>query len=469
MERLRRDSEAAIGAGNLTIPDAHRLLTHKASPPCIPSRRNRNKKLPASKRLYKMGHTVENLFAKLKDRRPIATRYHRYARNLPLCRPPGGHSHLLVMSPEPRRISMGFGQWLGLLALLAALLLLWSLKGVLLVLFGAVVLSVALNLPVRAIQGHCGWRRSWALLVVLLGLSMALLVGSVVLAPPFVKEFRELIEKLPEALNTLLALIDANYRTVILNIYGSDSELPDSLAELFRTRTDVGNALERSLQGLLGLVGNLGGGLLKVVFVLILAVMLTAQPKPYQALAIRLAPSFYRRRLQVVLSQCDSALGNWMTGLLISSFCVAGLAGIGLAVLGIKPVVANALLAGLLNVIPNIGPTVSTVFPASSALLDSPWRALAVVVLYLVIQNVESYLITPWVMHKQVKLLPGLALLSQFVFAVLLGPLGLLMALPLVVVLQVLVREVLIHDVMDRWLLGGGAAGAATAREGPED
>ncbi|MYI88421.1 MAG: hypothetical protein F4074_07625, partial [Synechococcus sp. SB0672_bin_10] len=62
-----------------------------------------------------------------------------------------------------------------------------------------------------------------------------------------------------------------------------------------------------------------------------------------------------------------------------------------------------------------------------------------------------------------------LALLSQFVFAVLLGPLGLLMALPLVVVLQVLVREVLIHDVMDRWPLGGGAAGAATAREGPED
>ncbi|KKZ14281.1 MAG: hypothetical protein TH68_05375, partial [Candidatus Synechococcus spongiarum 142] len=139
-----------------------------------------------------------------------------------------------------------------------------------------------------------------------------------------------------------------------------------------------------------------------------------------------------------------------------------------LAVLGVKPVVANALVAGLLNVIPNIGPTISTVFPASVALLDSPWRAMAVVVLYLVIQNVESYLITPFVMHKQVKLLPGLALLSQFVFTILLGPLGLLMALPLVVVLQVLVREVLIHDVMDRWLLGG-AAGVATVRGGQED
>ena len=363
---------------------------------------------------------------------------------------------------------MGFGQWLGLLALLAALLLLWSLKDVLLVFFSAVVLSLALNLPVRAIQHHWGWRRSWSVVLVLLALSVVVVVSSVVLVPPFVKGFRELIETLPQALNTLLELIDANYQAVIVNIYGSDSELPGSLAELFRTSTDVGNALERSLQGLLGLVGNLGGGLLRVVLVVALAVMLTAQPKPYQALAIRLAPSFYRRRLQVVLSHCDSALGNWVVGLLISSFCVAVMAGIGLALLGVKPVVANALLAGLLNVIPNIGPTISTIFPASVALLDSPWRAVMVLVLYLVIQNVESYLITPFVMHKQVKLLPGLALLSQFVFAVLLGPLGLLMALPLVVVLQVLVREVLIHDVMDHWLLGG-AAGAATAREEPED
>ena len=78
---------------------------------------------------------------------------------------------------------MGFGQWLGLLALLAALMLLWNLRGVLLVLFAAVVLAVALNLPVRAIQRCYGWRRSWGLLVVLLALSVAVLVGSVVLAP----------------------------------------------------------------------------------------------------------------------------------------------------------------------------------------------------------------------------------------------------------------------------------------------
>jgi predicted PurR-regulated permease PerM len=140
-----------------------------------------------------------------------------------------------------------------------------------------------------------------------------------------------------------------------------------------------------------------------------------------------------------------------MGGVLISSLCVALLAGIGLSLLGVKLVVANALLAGLLNVIPNVGPTLSTVFPMSVALLVSPWKALAVLGLYVLVQNLESYVITPSVMHHQVKLLPGLTLAAQFLFTVLFGPLGLLLALPLAVCLQVVIREVLIRDVLDPW------------------
>ena len=119
--------------------------------------------------------------------------------------------------------------------------------------------------------------------------------------------------------------------------------------------------------------------------------------------------------------------------------------------LGVKLVLANALLAGLLNVIPNVGPTMSTVFPMAVALLEAPWKSAAVLGAYILIQNIESYVITPSVMQHQVKLLPGLTLAAQFIFTVIFGPLGLLMALPLAVVLQVLVREILIRDVMDRW------------------
>ena len=127
------------------------------------------------------------------------------------------------------------------------------------------------------------------------------------------------------------------------------------------------------------------------------------------------------------------------------------LAAIGLSVLGVKLVAANALLAGLLNIIPNVGPTLSTIFPMSVALLDAPWKALAVLVVYVIIQNLESYVITPSVMHHQLQLLPGLTLTAQLLFTLLFGHLGLLLALPLAVCLQVLLRDVLIHDILDPW------------------
>ena len=148
---------------------------------------------------------------------------------------------------------------------------------------------------------------------------------------------------------------------------------------------------------------------------------------------------------------CGTALSSWMVGVLISSLCVGLLAAIGLSVLGVKLVAANALLAGLLNIIPNVGPTLSTIFPMSVALLDAPWKALAVLLIYVLIQHLESYVITPSVMHHQLQLLPGLTLTAQLLFTLLFGPLGLLLALPLAVCLQVLLRDVLIHDILDPW------------------
>ena len=139
-----------------------------------------------------------------------------------------------------------------------------------------------------------------------------------------------------------------------------------------------------------------------------------------------------------------------MAGVLLSSIFVAILASIGLYLLGIKLVIANALIAGVLNIIPNVGPTISTIFPLSVALLDTPWKSLAVLGLYVVIQNIESYVITPSIMHKQVKLLPGLTITAQFIFTILFGPLSLLLAISMAVVIQVFVKEIIINDILEK-------------------
>ena len=344
---------------------------------------------------------------------------------------------------------MKFGQWLGLIATAAALLLLWSLRDVVIHLFAAIVLAMALCTVVGVVRERLRCNRPLALLLSLLGLLILLAVALAAVVPPFVQQFEQLLLQLPAAATKALSLLRQAMDQSSQMLYGK--EALNWLRQTWGASSSGGEAVGQSLQGLLGLAGNVGSGLIQGLFVVAVALMIAVQPTAYREVAVLLVPSFYRRRAREVLLSCGEALSSWMGGVLISSLCVAVLAGIGLSLLGVKLVVANALLAGLLNIIPNVGPTLSTIFPMSVALLVSPWKALAVLGLYVVVQHLESYVITPSVMHHQVKLLPGLTLTAQFVFTVLFGPLGLLLALPLAVCLQVVIREVLIHDVLDPW------------------
>lgn len=339
-----------------------------------------------------------------------------------------------------------------MIAVAAAVVLLWTLRDSLLLLFAAIVLATALCTLVGWLRQRLGCSRPLALLLALLLITVLLAVVATAVIPPFVAQFSQLLAKLPEAARELLNLLRSAMASVSQMLYGRDDAglgwLKDTLSSPPEGwREGLGEGAGR----LLGLAGNLGSGLLQTLFVLAVALMVASQPIAYRDVAVLLVPSFYRRRARQVLQQCGQALSAWVVGVALSSLCVGTLAAIGLSLLGVKLVAANAVLAGLLNVIPNVGPTLSTVFPMSVALLESPWKALAVLLLYVAVQNLESYLITPSVMHHQLRLLPGLTLSAQLLFTVVFGPLGLLLALPMAVCVQVIVREVLIHDILDSW------------------
>jgi predicted PurR-regulated permease PerM len=142
---------------------------------------------------------------------------------------------------------------------------------------------------------------------------------------------------------------------------------------------------------------------------------------------------------------------NWVIGTLINMSVIGTVSGIALLVLGVPLVLANALFAGLLEAIPNVGPVLSVIPPIAVALLDAPWKAVAVLVLYILIQQLEQYLLVPFVMAHQVSLLPAVTLISQVIFALFFGFLGLFLAIPLVIVGQIWVKEALVRDVLDRW------------------
>ncbi|MCU0545467.1 MAG: AI-2E family transporter [Oscillatoriaceae cyanobacterium Prado104] len=338
---------------------------------------------------------------------------------------------------------MKLGQWLGLLALVASFYILWQIRQLILLLFTSVVLAVAVNRLVHRFQ-KSGVKRIVAVWLSL-GIAIALLVGFFLLiVPPFAEQFQQLIALFPAG----LARIQEGINWIEERITGSNLlQMPDTNGFLEQLQPLGRNLLQRSI----ALFTNSLNTILELLLVLILTLMLLVNPRPYRQAFVRCFPSFYRDRVDEILSLCNEGLSSWTAGALIEMVFIAVLSGIGLWFLQVPLVLAHAFLAGLLNFIPNIGPTLSAVFPAAIAFLDAPWKAGAVLILYIIIQQIESYWLTPTVMAKQVALLPAITLTSQIFFASLFGFLGLLVALPLTVVAKTLIEEVLFKDILDKW------------------
>jgi predicted PurR-regulated permease PerM len=321
---------------------------------------------------------------------------------------------------------VNLGQWLSFLCLVIVLVFLWQIRQVLLLIFTAVVLATALNSLSRQIQKLGVPRGRAVLLTVSLSFVVTILIAYLIV-PPFIDQFLQLIALVPQGFVRAVTWIE-----VLLNnrpSWLSNVELPSpsSLIDEFQL------LLRAVLPNFFAIFSGGLTVLLQMLLLLIFTLMLLANPMAYRNAIVRLFPAFYRDRLDTVLSKCEVALGNWLGGAFISSTVVALLSAIGL------------------NFIPNIGPTLSMIFPLTVAALDTPWKMLAVLVLYLVIQNLEAYLITPTIMANQVSLLPAMTLAAQLIFARFFGFLGLLLALPLAVVAKTFIQEILIKDVLDRW------------------
>ncbi|MEG3955542.1 AI-2E family transporter [Microcoleus sp. herbarium2] len=340
---------------------------------------------------------------------------------------------------------MKLGQWMGLLALIASCYILWQIRQALLLLFAAVVLATALNRLARYLQKF-GLKRSIAVLCSISFLFLVFVGLFLIIVPPFTQQFQQLTQRAPQGIAKLNEWID--------QIEGRFSgQLGQRLPNL--DVNDIMQQLQPLFNQLVGgagaFVGNTLGVILSFLLVIALTLMTLAEPLSYRKAFIQLFPSFYRRRVDGILDECEIALGRWVIGALISMSVIAFLSLIGLSVLQVPLPLAHAVVAGFLNLIPNIGPTLSVIPPMTIALLDSPLKSGFVLILYFLIQQFESNVLTPYVMAQQVSLLPAVTLIAQVFFATFFGFLGLLLALPLTVVAQVWIREALIKDILNQW------------------
>ena len=339
---------------------------------------------------------------------------------------------------------MRLGTLIGFLAIIIALYILWRIKQVLLLAFAAVVFATAINQLVKLLQKKFKTEREAAIVISVTAV-LVFIVGFIVLViPPFVDQFQRLVTLVPQGLEQL-----SSWNEWLRNL------LPDNIVREFRGLETFGqnvqSYVDRFVSNFFDLFSSTLGIFLNSLLVIVVTIMLLSNPTPYKQMFLLMFPAFYRQRVQTILKKCEKNLGGWAVGILFNMAVIAILSGIGLLILGVQLPLANSLLAGMLTFIPNLGPVLSVIPPAAMALLDAPWKALAVVILYIVIQQVESNILTPVVMQKQVSLLPAVTLLAQVAFAVFFGILGLFLALPITVVAQVWLKEVLVKDILDRW------------------
>ncbi len=266
------------------------------------------------------------------------------------------------------------------------------------------------------------WMAGTALLI---GLGAFVALLWLVVIPHVVQEARLLTAALPTYANALADLTDK------IGLVPDRSELAGRLRDLFSRLAGTLPSLATSLATLTG----------AIVAVLFMALYMSVDPGPLISGALRLVPRERRARAREVLRLIGIRLRGWIVGTTIVSLFIGGGGGLGLWILGAPLPIAFGLLAGVLNVVPYLGSTVGALLPALLALTISPIKALSVIVLFVILNQVEGNLLQPLVMGREVQLHPALVIFSFLIMGALLGMVGLLLAVPAAVVVKTLVEE----------------------------
>jgi predicted PurR-regulated permease PerM len=181
-----------------------------------------------------------------------------------------------------------------------------------------------------------------------------------------------------------------------------------------------------------------------IYVVLFIGIFFTASPKIYKEGVIRLIPPNGKPKTEKVLDDIGSSLKKWLKGKMFAMLVVFILTAIGLVILGMPMWLALALIAGILNFIPNFGPLIALIPAALIGLSQGISTAIWVAVLYILVQVAESNFITPMVQQKLISIPPALIIIAQMFMAPLTGGWGLVLATPLMVILIVLVKDLYI-------------------------
>ena len=320
---------------------------------------------------------------------------------------------------------------------LLILLLIYYIFDVILLVFAAVLLAVFLRGLADFLNRYTRLSEGLAVLVVSV-LLLAILAGAIaLLAPSVAEQVRHLRQELPESARKAGDYISQfGWGRAIIEQMPSTDDIKEKI-DASSLLTSVGGIFSSTL----GALGNF-------FVVILLAIYLALEPKFYARGLTKVFPVSARPRVYEILEEIGNTLSWWLIGKVASMVFIGLLTWIGLSILGVPLALTLGLIAGLLSFIPNFGPIFSAVPAILLAFIDSPIKALYVLILFIVVQIIESNIVTPFIERRTVELPPALTVFAQIALGVLIGGLGLVLATPLLAVILVLVKMVYVEDVL---------------------
>ncbi len=308
---------------------------------------------------------------------------------------------------------------------------------VILLLFGAVLLAIFLHGLANISRRYLRLSEGLSVLLVSFLLLIVLALSVWLLAPSVAEQIRNLRDELPKSLQNVVAYLNNfSWGKLLIEQMPASSEIIEKVNNS-DTLTRVGTVFSSTL-----------GILTNVALMILLAIYLASEPKVYIKGFTKLFPKNKRKRVREILYEIGETLSWWLIGKGISMLFIGLLTWLGLSILGVPLALTLGLIAGLLSFIPNFGPIFSALPAILLAFIDSPTSALYTLGLFVLVQLIESNLVTPMIERRTVELPPVLTIVSQLALTILFGAVGLILATPILAVVMVLIQMLYIEDVL---------------------
>jgi predicted PurR-regulated permease PerM len=347
-------------------------------------------------------------------------------------RHPGGTQDGSALRPGPKPVAIVIPLrtlvTVAVFAGFAALAILSA--GTLLSIFVAGVLALGLDPPVAALVAR-GWRRGRAALATFAALFAAVFAIVLVTAGPLWDQIVDFVNELP-AYWDQLTHTDGFQQLVATG--GVDDTIRNALK-------DLAAGLPEAATTILGIAGGAFGSVLSLVTLTFLALFLLMERPTITDWLFGFTPPEVERRWHPVLEECIRAVSNSLVGNVAISCVAALVAGLSAWALGLPFPIVLAVITGFLDLIPQVGATIAAVILVAVALTVSTPAAIAMLVIQLVYQQLENYVVYPLVYRRAVELSAFTTIVAVLIASSLLGIVGAILAVPFAATIKIIIRE----------------------------